>query len=110
MSNTITGLVKEIFPSVQVTDKFKKREFVITDISNSEYPQHISFQLIQDKCSVIDNYKPGDTVTVSYNLRGREWTSPQGEVKYFNTIEAWKITGPVETKSEPQTEFTDLTF
>lgn len=76
--------------TVQVSEKFSKREFVITDAS-SMYPQDILFQLTQDKCSLIDAVTVGDQVEVSFNLRGREWTSPQGEVKYFNTLEAWRV-------------------
>lgn len=49
-------------------------------------------QLVNDKCSLLDNIYAGTKVNVSYNLKGREWNSPQGETKYFNTIEAWKIT------------------
>jgi hypothetical protein len=55
------------------------------------YPQDIIFQTTQDKCSLLDQFQANDNVEVSFNLRGREWTSPQGEVKYFNTIEAWRI-------------------
>jgi hypothetical protein len=55
------------------------------------YPQDIIFQTTQDKCSLLDQFQVNDNVEVSFNLRGREWTSPQGEVKYFNTIEAWRI-------------------
>jgi hypothetical protein len=55
------------------------------------YPQDISFQATQDKCSMLDAIQPNDQVEVSFNLRGREWTSPQGEVKYFNSLEAWRI-------------------
>jgi hypothetical protein len=73
-----------------VSDRFRKREFVLLDDS-SQYPQFISFQLTQDKCSLIDSVNVGDEITVSFNLRGREWTSPKGEVKYFNSLEAWKI-------------------
>ena len=73
-----------------VNDRFRKREFVLTDDS-TQYPQHITFQLTQDKCPLIDNINPGDEMTVHFNLRGREWTSPKGEVKYFNSLEAWKI-------------------
>jgi hypothetical protein len=51
----------------------------------------ISFQATQDKCALLDNFQANEQVEVSFNLRGREWTSPQGEVKYFNTIEAWRI-------------------
>ena len=86
----LTGQIKVIKDTVQVTEKFAKREFVITD-SSSMYPQDILFQAVQDKCSMIDGMTEGETVEVSFNLRGREWTSPQGEVKYFNTLDAWRI-------------------
>lgn len=86
----LTGTVKVINDTVQVSEKFAKREFVITDAS-SMYPQDILFQLTQDKCSLIDTVAVNDTVEVSFNLRGREWVSPQGEVKYFNTLDAWRV-------------------
>ena len=86
----LTGEIKVVNETVQVSDSFTKREFVISDTS-SMYPQDILFQSVQDKCSMLDGYKVGDNVEVSFNLRGREWTSPQGEVKYFNTLDAWRI-------------------
>jgi hypothetical protein len=86
----LTGTVKVVNNTVQVSEKFSKREFVVTD-STGMYPQDISFQATQDKCSLLDGIQAGDQVEVSFNLRGREWTSPQGEVKYFNTLEAWRI-------------------
>ena len=86
----LIGTVKVLNPTVQVSEKFAKREFVITETS-SMYPQDISFQATQDKCSMLDAIQPNDQVEVSFNLRGREWTSPQGEVKYFNSLEAWRI-------------------
>ena len=73
-----------------MNDRFRKREFVLTD-NSSQYPQFISFQLTQDRCSLLDSIQPGETITVHFNIRGREWTSPQGEIKYFNTLEAWKL-------------------
>lgn len=86
----LSGTVKVVNNTVQVSEKFSKREFVVTDTS-SMYPQDIMFQATQDKCSMLDMVQQGDQVEVSFNLRGREWTSPQGEVKYFNTLEAWRI-------------------
>lgn len=86
----INGIVKVVKDEQIISDKFKKREFVLTDAS-SMYPQDILFQLTQDKTSLIDGFQPNDQIEVSFNLRGREWTSPQGEVKYFNTLEAWRI-------------------
>jgi hypothetical protein len=86
----ITGILKVKSDAVQVSDKFKKRDFVITD-NSSQYPQHISMQLAQDKCGLIDQYNVGDEIKVHFNLRGREWSDPKGGVKYFNTIDAWRI-------------------
>ncbi|OFZ54567.1 MAG: hypothetical protein A3D92_10335 [Bacteroidetes bacterium RIFCSPHIGHO2_02_FULL_44_7] len=86
----LTGTLKVINDTVQVTEKFSKREFVVTDVS-SMYPQDILFQAVQDKCSMLDGFHVQDQIEVSFNLRGREWTSPQGEVKYFNTLDAWRV-------------------
>lgn len=86
----LTGVIKVINPTVQVSEKFSKREFVLTDTS-SMYPQDILFQMTQDKTAILDTFMEGETAEVSFNLRGREWTSPQGEVKYFNTLEAWRV-------------------
>lgn len=86
----LTGTVKVVMDTVQVTEKFSKREFVINDAS-SMYPQDIIFQAAQDKCAMLDGVQPGEQVEVSFNLRGREWTSPQGEVRYFNTLDAWRV-------------------
>ncbi|WP_428743218.1 DUF3127 domain-containing protein [Tenacibaculum sp.] len=70
---------------------FKKRELVIT--TTEQYPQHILVEFVQDKCELLDKYEVGNTVKVSINIRGREWTSPQGDVKYFNSIQGWRIEG-----------------
>ncbi len=86
----ITGTVKVIMETVQISGTFKKREFVLTDASGM-YPQDILFQLTQDKCSLIDGYNVNDQIDVTFNLRGREWVSPQGETKYFNSLDAWRI-------------------
>ena len=86
----ITGTLKVKGKEQQVSDKFKKREFVLTD-NSSQYPQHIQFELVQDKCSLLDNYREGDEIKVLFNLRGREWTNKEGQVKYFNSLNAWKL-------------------
>ena len=68
---------------------FRKREVVIT--TEEQYPQHIMVEFVQDKCDLLNSYKVGQDVKISINLRGREWTNPQGEVKYFNSIQGWRI-------------------
>jgi hypothetical protein len=86
----LSGTVKVVNPTVQVSEKFSKREFVVSDTSGM-YPQDILFQLTQDKCTLLDGVNVNDSIEVSFNLRGREWTNPQGEVKYFNSLDAWRI-------------------
>ncbi len=68
---------------------FRKRELVIT--TEEQYPQHILVEFVQDKCDLLNNYSTGQQVKVSINLRGREWVNPQGETKYFNSIQGWRI-------------------
>jgi len=99
MSLQVKGKLKVKGSEQAISDRFRKREFVLTDDS-SQYPQHISFQLTQDKCALLDAFNIGDEMTVSFNLRGREWTSPKGEVKYFNSLEAWRIEKGASTASQ----------
>lgn len=86
----ISGSLKTKFETQKVSDRFQKREFVLTTEANTPYPQHLSFQVTQDKCSILDTYNDGEDIKVHFNLRGREWNGPQG-IKYFNTLEAWRI-------------------
>lgn len=87
----VTGIIKVKYDTNVVSERFKKRDFVLTVEPGSPYPQHVTFQIVQDKVSMLDSFNVGDEVKVLFNLKGREWTSPQGEVKYFNTIDAWRI-------------------
>lgn len=81
----LNGLIKVIGQTVQVTDKFSKRELVIT-IDDGKYPQHISLQATGDRTSLLDGCKVGEEIEVSFNLRGREWQD-----KHFNSLEIWKV-------------------
>jgi translation initiation factor IF-3 len=85
----ILGRVKVINPEQQVSATFKKRELVVT--TDEQYPQHIMIEFTQDKTALLDAYTAGEQVKVSINLRGREWVNPQGETKYFNSIQGWRI-------------------
>ena len=71
------------------TSGFQKRELVVT--TDDQYPQHILINFVQDKCNLLNNIVAGEQVNVSVNLRGREWVNPQGETKYFNDIQGWKV-------------------
>jgi hypothetical protein len=85
----ISGKIKVINPTKEVSDTFKKRELVVT--TDEQYPQHILIDFIQDKCSVLDNFKVGENVSVSINVRGKEYTNKNGEVGYFNQLQGWKM-------------------
>lgn len=86
----IQGRIKTIFaPETVGQNGFQKRDLVIT--TEEQYPSDIIIQFTQTKCALLDNLQVGQRVKVHFNLRGREWTNQQGEVKYFNTIEGWKI-------------------
>lgn len=86
----IQGRVKQIFPSQTMEQNgFEKRDLVI--ITEEQYPQTIIIQFTQQRCDLLDSLQVGQFVKVYINIRGREWRSPYGEIKYFNTIEGWKI-------------------
>lgn len=85
----ITGRIKVINAEQQVSATFRKREMVVT--TEEQYPQHILIEFGQDKCDLLNSYKVGEQVKVSINLRGREWVNPQGETKYFNSIQGWRV-------------------
>jgi len=86
----IQGRIKQIFATESVgANGFQKRDLVIT--TEEQYPNDILIQFTQQRCDLLNNLKVGQNVRVHFNLRGREWTNQQGELKYFNTIEGWKI-------------------
>ena len=85
----VTGKIKVVNAEQQVSASFKKRELVVA--TEEQYPQFISINFVQDKCDLLNNYNVGDAVKVSINLRGREWVNPQGETKYFNDIQGWRV-------------------
>lgn len=108
----IKGKIKVIGQTKTFGSGFTKRDVVVT--TQEQYPQDILVEFTKDNCETLNNYKVGDQVEVAINLRGREWTSPQGEVKYFNSIQGWKI-GTAETEvtveaHSPDREDDDLPF
>jgi len=79
---------------------FRKREVVVT--TEEQYPQHIMIEFVQDKTDLLNTFQVGQPVKIGINLRGREWVSPQGETKYFNSIQGWRI--DAYTPEEPQVQ------
>lgn len=97
---------------------FRKREVVV--ITEEQYPQTIMVEFVQDKTDLLNNFSAGQNVKISINLRGREWINPQGETKYFNSIQGWRIENlqagapaagmppvPPADQFEPASDFSD---
>ena len=103
----ITGKIIEIFDVVNISASFRKREFVL-EYQEGQYPELIKFEAIQDKCEMLDSYAVGDEVNVDFNLKGRKWTSPQGEVKYFNTLQAWRLGSSQSQNQQPEAEPSEM--
>lgn len=87
---TITGTIKVVGKTQQVSDKFSKRELVITEPSGQR-PQHIPVEFTQDRTNLLDGFNPGDEVTVSCYVNGREWTGRDGVTKYFLSLSGNRI-------------------
>ncbi|HEY4238895.1 MAG TPA: DUF3127 domain-containing protein [Kofleriaceae bacterium] len=98
MGMETNGKLVVINETKQVSERFSKREFVVELADNPKYPQRVLFQLTGDRCSQLDGLKVGDDVRLEFSLRGREWRSPQGETKYFNSLDVWKIESASESR------------
>ncbi len=85
----VQGVVKAIGKEQQISASFVKRELVIT--TDEQYPQVLMVEFTQDNTALLNDVKVGASLLISINIRGREWTNPKGEVKYFTSLQAWKI-------------------
>jgi hypothetical protein len=103
---TMKGAIKLINPVNVISDKFSVREFVITTL-DEKYPQDVIFQTVNDKMDTIAPYGQGQVVTVSFNVRGREYAAPNKPVRYYNTLDAWKVQGEAAAPSQQPIEETD---
>ncbi len=106
----ITAKLVEKFDTQPISDSFQKREFVVEFSENPQYPEFLKFELIQNNCTQLDPFNIGDEISVSFNLKGRKWTDPQGNVKYFNSLQAWRLEKagselPQQTQEEPNTDW-----
>ena len=104
MSFEIEGKITEIFNTQEISEKFRKREFVIEntrDTGNYQFTDFIKFQLTQDKCELLDNYQVNQQVKISFNLSGRKYEK-NGETMYFTNLNAWRIEGIQSQASQPE--------
>ena len=93
MAFEITGKIIDILPVNQVSDKFRKREFVIEKKESGNtavFVDYIKFQLIQDKCDLVNESFLNEEVKVWFNLKGNRWER-DGKINYFTNLDAWKV-------------------
>ena len=95
----LQGTVKKIFETQTFASGFQKRELIL--LTQEQYPQPISIEFLSEKIMLLDSISEGDQVKIGINIRGREWTNPQGEVKYFNSITGWRLEKVSESSCEP---------
>jgi hypothetical protein len=87
----LTGILLEKFEEKELATNFKKREFVLEVKSSSNYSESIVFSLVNSSCKYIDNLEIGDVLTVSFNIKGRKWISPEDETRYFNALDVHRV-------------------
>jgi hypothetical protein len=93
MAFEISGKVIEIYPIVQVSDKFRKREFVIEkkeSTGGAVFIDYLKFQLVQDKCDLINESLMNEEIRIMFNIKGNKWER-DGKINYFTNLDAWKI-------------------
>jgi single-strand DNA-binding protein len=81
----LTGLLKVKGDTRIINERFQVREFVITEDS-TKWQQHITFQLIQDTCDIIEDITEGDRIRVKFEIRGKEWKD-----RYINSLIATEV-------------------
>ncbi|MBC6400168.1 MAG: DUF3127 domain-containing protein [Ekhidna sp.] len=110
---TIEGKIIDKFETQTINESFKKREFILEYAENPQYPEFLKFELTQSNCEQLDAIESGDEVVVNFNLKGRKWTDPKGEVKYFNNLQAWRInkkSSSVNDEATSEEEWTKKDF
>ena len=95
----VSGKIIEIFEENVISEKFKKREFILEHAPNPEYPELLKIEVVQNKCDLLDKYKVGQSVNVDINLKGRKWEKGDNS-GYSNSLQAWRIT-PSEEGDDP---------
>ena len=101
MSYDIKGIVIRVGETAQVSERFSKRTIHVLTSDNPKYPQTVEFEATGDRCALLDGIDTDDEVSISFDVRGREWRSPKGETKVFNTLTIWKIEATSRARPAP---------
>lgn len=104
MSFELEGKLHKVFDVERKSEKFQARDFVV-EMADGNYPQFIKFQCVQERTGIVDAFKEGDTVKVSFDLRGREWNG-----KYFTNLNAWRVESGVTEQATPSMPMEEVSF
>lgn len=104
MSFEVEGKLIKKYETESKSEKFQAREFVL-EVASGNYPEFVKFQLVQDRCAIIDSFSEGERMKVHFDLRGREW---QG--KYFTNLNAWRVEKVNQTAEAPAAAGGDGSF
>ncbi len=86
---TASGHLHTVLPTKVISDSFRVREFVLERDQSGKYPQTVLFQATNDACEKLDELNTGDEIEVEFDLRGRQWTNRDGDIKFFNSLNVW---------------------
>ena len=80
-----SGTIKLINDTQTFPSGFSKREFVITT-EHDKYPQDLKFEVVKDRCDMLDEYEVGQRVQLNFDIRGNEYKD-----RYYVNLSCWKI-------------------
>lgn len=106
MSLEITGKLVDPGTTIVVSEKFKKREFVLElaeEINGNVYTNFAKMQLVQAKCDILNGYRPGEMVKVNFNIKGNSFVDKKdGTTKYITNLDAWRIERTGQQQAQQQ--------
>ena len=85
----VQGKIKLVGNVQEITDSFRKRELIV--VTQEQYPQTLCVEFVQDKIDLLNDFHEGQEVKIGINLRGREWKNPEGIIKYFTSLQGWRV-------------------
>ena len=94
MSYEMEGVVKLLQEPQTFSGGFTKREIVLS-VQDGQYTQDVCIEFVQDKVALLESITTGQVITISFDIKGREYNG-----RYFNNLQGWRI----ETEKSAQSK------
>jgi hypothetical protein len=104
MSFEVTGKLHAKYDTQQVSERFRKREFVLElaeEINGNVYTNYAKMQLVQNKCELLDRFNEGESLKVNFNIKGNRWEK-DGKVNFITNLDAWRVEAATASSNAPQ--------